>query len=116
MNANNRRKEIMTILERRRCETITNLAFEFGVSKRTIKYDIAALMDSHEPIETQSGRGGGVMISRDFKMYKGDISNEQQNCLISIAQSTYDINARRIIQELLRSHGSRSNKEQIERL
>ena len=38
-----RRMEILEVLCRRRSDTVENLANEFGVSKRTIKYDIASL-------------------------------------------------------------------------
>ena len=35
--------EILEVLCRRRSDTVENLANEFGVSKRTIKYDIEYL-------------------------------------------------------------------------
>ena len=38
-----RRSEIMKILCRRRSETVKNLAFELGVSERTIRRDIEIL-------------------------------------------------------------------------
>lgn len=37
-----RRRAIMEVLCARRHETRGNLAFEFGVSKRTIEYDVQA--------------------------------------------------------------------------
>jgi len=44
-----------------------NLAFEFGVSERTIRRDIDAL-SLVAPIYTQAGRyGGGVYILSDYK-------------------------------------------------
>ena len=39
-----RRDEIFRVIYTRRRESIANLAVEFGVSVRTIKYDIEALM------------------------------------------------------------------------
>ena len=113
MSANERRKEIINILEGRRSETVANLAFQLGVSIRTIKYDIAALMDAREPIETQPGFGGGVRIAQDYRTYKGDISDEQQDLLLSLMKSMDKSNSQ-LIRELLRSHGSRKIKEQIE--
>ena len=113
MSAEKRRREIMNILEGRRFETIANLAFHFGKSIRTIKYDIAALIDAREPIETQSGKGGGVRISQDYRAYKGDITEEQQALLISLMNGLTDRNLR-LIRELLRSHGSRKIRDQIE--
>ena len=113
MSANERRKEIMNILEGRRFETVANLAFQLDVSVRTIKYDIAALMDAREPIETQPGIGGGVRIAQDYRTYKGDISDEQQNLLLSLMKGMDEPHSQ-LIRELLRSHGSRKIKDQIE--
>ena len=44
MTRTERRDEILHVLYIRRRENIANLAVEFGVSVRTIKYDIEALM------------------------------------------------------------------------
>lgn len=43
MGTAERRDEIIKLLCRRRHETIPNLAFEFGVSERTIRRDIEAV-------------------------------------------------------------------------
>ena len=43
MGVNERRQEIMEILCHRRQDTMANLAFEFGVSIRTIRNDIDCL-------------------------------------------------------------------------
>ena len=70
MGTAERRTEIMRILCRRRHETISNLAEEFGVSTRTILRDIEVL-SATEPIYTQCGRyGGGVFVSDDYIMSK----------------------------------------------
>ena len=63
-----RRTEIMRVLCRRRHETVSNLAKEFGVSARTILRDIEVLSIT-EPIYTQCGRyGGGVYVTDDYSM------------------------------------------------
>lgn len=68
MGTAERRNEIMRILCRRRHETISNLADEFGVSTRTILRDIEVL-SIKEPIYTQCGRhGGGVYVTDDYSM------------------------------------------------
>ena len=54
MGTAERRAEIMRILCRRRHETISNLAEEFGVSTRTIQRDVEVLSIT-EPIYTQYG-------------------------------------------------------------
>ena len=61
METTERRIAIMRILCRRRHETISNLAQEFGVSARTILRDIEMLSLS-EPIYTQCGRYGRVYV------------------------------------------------------
>lgn len=75
MGTAERRAEIMRILCRRRHETISNLAEEFGVSTRTILRDIEVLSIT-EPIYTQCGRyGGGVYITDNYvmnRMYMSD--------------------------------------------
>lgn len=68
MGAAERRYKIMKILCRRRHETMKNLAFEFGVSERTIQRDIETLSQS-EPIYTQSGKyNGGVYVVEGYSM------------------------------------------------
>lgn len=66
MTPSERREAILKVLCQRRQDTIENLAFEFGVSVRTIKYDIEELTLAH-PIETVRGRyGGGVKVADGY--------------------------------------------------
>ena len=68
MGAAERRNAILRALCRRRHETISNLAFEFGVSERTIRRDIE-ILSLTEPIYTQTGRyAGGIYIVDNYKM------------------------------------------------
>lgn len=68
MGTAERRYEIMKILCRRRHETIQNLAYEFGVSTRTIQRDIEILSLS-EPIFTKPGKyGGGIYVVDNYSM------------------------------------------------
>jgi len=46
--------------------TISMLAVEFGVSRRTLSRDIAILRDRGLPIETDAGRGGGIRLHRTW--------------------------------------------------
>lgn len=78
---NERRMEIMETLCHRRHETMANLAFEFGVSVRTIKNDIDHLSLSY-PIETICGRyGGGVKVADGFYMNRKYLKPEQKELL-----------------------------------
>ncbi len=80
MKAYERRQEIIRVLCKRRYETIDNLAFEYGVSRRTIRYDIEELAVSH-PIVTVQGNGGGVKVLDDYYLGKECLKPNQQNLL-----------------------------------
>lgn len=81
MEASERRTEIMRVLCRRRHETISNLAYEFGVSERTILRDIEVLSIT-EPIYTQCGRhGGGVYVTEDYYMQRMYMSEKELKVL-----------------------------------
>ena len=68
MGITERRAALLTVLCRRRHETIANLASEFGVSARTIRRDIDAL-SLDMPIYTQTGRyGGGIYVTENFQL------------------------------------------------
>lgn len=64
MTANERREAIAEILYARRHETVGNLATEFGVAVRTIKYDIEWL-STRIPIITKPGRHEGGVYMMD---------------------------------------------------
>ena len=68
MTAAERRRAIVELLNKRRSETETNLAYRFGVSRRTIVNDVMMLSLSY-PVYTTKGNGGGVFISDDFDLY-----------------------------------------------
>lgn len=81
MGPNERRMEIMETLCHRKHETMGNLAFEFGVSVRTIKNDIDILSLSY-PIETVCGRyGGGVKVPEGFHINRKYLKPKQKDLL-----------------------------------
>lgn len=81
MGPNERRMEIMEVLCQRRHDTMKNLAFEFGVTERTIRNDISILSLSY-PLETIRGRyGGGVKVMDGFYMNRKYLKPEQKNLL-----------------------------------
>lgn len=78
-----RQIELINILmswQRYKCQ---NLAFEFGVSVKTIKKDISELM-LYYPIETYQGNGGGVEMRKGF-VINGFIMKKTHLDLISEA-------------------------------
>jgi len=105
VTANERRAEIVRILTGRRFETMLNLAVQFNVSRITIFNDIEMLTLDH-PIETVRGRGGGVRFMKDYRnTYRNDITQEQQELLISL-MSMVDKHGKKLLKELLYVHGS----------
>ena len=87
MGPNERRQEIMETLCHRRQETMANLAFEFGVSVRTIRNDIDILSLSY-PLETVRGRyGGGVRVMDGFYMNRKYLKSEQIDLLVRLRAS-----------------------------
>lgn len=85
MTANERRMEIIEVLNRRRHETMKNLAFEFDVTTRTIRNDINELSLSY-PIITKRGRyDGGVMLMDGFKLNRKYLKADQQELLERIS-------------------------------
>ena len=112
MSANERRAEIIRILEGRRQDTVANLAAQLNVSQRTIRYDVETLTAEH-PIETARGNGGCVRLHKSYRIFRGDISDEQQAALMTAIRSS-DKHTAMVLGELLRAHGSIRNKSQIE--
>lgn len=80
MTSNERRNALLEILSMRRLETLENLAFEFGVSKRTIRYDIEILSLTY-PIYTVQGNGGGIHVDENYRLGKSYLKKDQQELL-----------------------------------
>lgn len=75
--ADRRRQELLELLCQRRHDTCGNLANEFGVSRETIRQDVAELMCSY-PIETTRGRyGGGVRIADGYYLRRRSLTLKQ---------------------------------------
>ena len=86
MTPSERREAILSVLCKRRQETVQNLANEFGVSVRTIKYDIEELTLAH-PIETVRGRyGGGVKVADGYYVGRKYLKPSQQELLKRLAE------------------------------
>lgn len=82
-----RREEIIKVLCKRREDTIENLAHEFDVSVRTIKYDIEELSLAH-PITTVRGRyGGGVKVLDGYYIGRKYLKPSQKELLERLSAS-----------------------------
>ena len=90
MTPSERREAILNVLCKRRQDTIANLAHEFDVSVRTIKYDIEELTLAH-PIETIRGRyGGGVKVADGYYIGRKYLKPNQQELLKRLSEQLTD--------------------------
>lgn len=67
MYAEERRRAILEALCVRRFDTGVNLAFEFGVSRRTIYNDIL-ILSCRYPIYTKVGGRGGIFVENWYRL------------------------------------------------
>lgn len=78
-----RRMSIIETLSERRSDSIDNLAFEFGVSRRTMRNDIEILSLSF-PLYTIPGPRGGVFVADGFSLGKRYLTTEQTDLLMRL--------------------------------
>lgn len=108
MSSNERRAEIIRILSGRRHETMSNLAFELGVTDRTIRNDITALTVDY-PLETIRGNGGGVKLANWYWPNKNILSQDQQQVLSQMTGKGNEHQVK-VLKEILEAYGSHRNK------
>ena len=99
VSQNERRRWIIEVLNRRRHETMSNLARECGVSRLTICRDIQD-MSLEYPIYTTKGNGGGVFLEKWFILGQKYLSTYQQECLKRLL-SKVDQQDRAVIESIL---------------
>ena len=113
MGSDERREKIIRILSRRGHETIFNLAFELGVSTRTIRRDIDAL-SVNNPIYTQPGRyGGGIYILDNYIIGKFYISDKESATLKKLyllvekfEEEQFSVEEREILRSIIKNYCS----------
>jgi len=113
VSANERRAEILKILEGRRRENVSSLASTLGVSIRTIKYDIETLTADY-PIETVRGNGGCVKVAEWYHPHKNILSQEQQTVLIQMLGKADELQQKKVLREMLSAFGSPALRERLE--
>ena len=84
MRPNERRFALLEVLCARRYDTIRNLAREFRVCERTIRYDIEELTLAY-PLETVQGNGGGVKVADGYFIGRKYLKPSQQQLLQRLA-------------------------------
>lgn len=104
MTAADRRLEIISILVVSGHATAGELAQEFGVARRTILNDVAALTYGY-PIYTKQGAGGGIFIMDSYKPYNNTLTPIEQERL----KKMYDAaegEDKKILKRVLRKYGA----------
>jgi predicted DNA-binding transcriptional regulator YafY len=109
VDSNERRAEIIRILAGRRKETMCNLAFELGVTDRTIRTDITILAVNY-PLVTIRGNGGCVKLAEWYWPNKNLLSQEQQQVLSQMIDKGNEQQIK-VIREMLNAYGSQRQKE-----
>ena len=105
MTAAERRQAILEVLWLRRHETRENLANEFGVSKRTIEYDVLNLMLTY-PVYTVQGNGGGIYVTDNFRLDRPRM-NEKQTALLQKVLLTLSGEDKETMQNIINIYGGR---------
>ena len=103
MTATERWIQLAIVLRNRKCDTIDNLAFEFKVSKRTIRYDIELLSLSY-PIYTVQGNGGGIHVDEKYRLGKSYLKDEQKELLERLLPSLDGKDAE-VMKSIIRTFG-----------
>ena len=80
MNLAHWRMEIISILSVKGHVTMRELAWEFGVDRRTIMNDVIALSFDY-PVYTKPGEGGGVFITENYKPYTNTLTETELETL-----------------------------------
>lgn len=97
MNTMHRRKELLNTLIVRRHTTAKELAYELGVSVRTIQYDIQALSFDF-PIYTKQGENGGVFIEEGYKPYINSLTPLELKILYKLWDKSEGVDKKVIFQ------------------
>ena len=104
MTVNERRAELVRIMEARRISTVVELASDLGVNERTIRRDIVALSEDI-PLETIQGNGGGVKVPEWYRPHKNILSREQTTVLEQLMANA-DEHQAEVLRQMLFSLGS----------
>ena len=103
MTAADRRRAILEALSTDKFTTRANLAFEFGVSKRTIDHDLLLLSRKY-PIYAMPGKGGGIHIMDNFRLDGRYLTEEQTGVLVRLAEGASESD-KRVIRSILKRFG-----------
>ncbi len=99
MTACERRMALLEVLCLRRHDTRENLAFEFGVSKRTIEYDVQ-ILSANYPIFSVQGKGGGIYVMEGYELHKKYLTDKQSEVLRELAVTLSEENKQIVLSVL----------------
>ena len=103
MAADERRRKILEALSVRRYETCDNLAFEFGVSVRTIYNDLLHLSREY-PIYTSQGHKGGIRMMDGYYVNRKSLTDKQSELLTRL-ESGLTGEDKKTMEEILKMFG-----------
>ena len=109
MTASERRNALLEDLCMRRFEKVSNLAFQYGVTERTIRNDILILSLEY-PIYTAKGNGGGVYVDENFRLGKVFLKSEQQELLEKILPGLDEKDAE-VMKSIIKTFGLKGAKK-----
>ena len=85
------------------------LAFELGVSTRTIYRDILVLTVDY-PLEAYKGKGGCVRVAEWYHPHRNIMSMEQQDVLAQLMESATE-QQREVLRQMLVEYGSPKTRQ-----
>ena len=110
MRAIERRQNILEALCRRRQDTMSHLAVEFGVSRQTIWNDICELSLTY-PIYTSTGGDGGVFIEEGYYPDKHLLNTKEQMLLMALMERCVNEDERKTLQGIIDGFGRKNLKQ-----
>lgn len=105
MTAADRRRAILEALSSDKFTTRANLAFEFGVSKRTIDHDLLLLSRKY-PIFAIPGKGGGIHVMDNFRLDGRYLTEEQTEVLVRLTKEVSESD-RHVLRSILKKFGKK---------
>jgi len=105
VSTDERREEMIRILLGGTRTTVPKLAAQLGVSERTIHRDLLVLtVDRGYPIDTETGRAGGVYM-HDFRHAHRRILSQEQIKALNMAIAAMDSETADVLQTILQTYG-----------
>ena len=114
MTAADRRRAILEVLSLDKFTTRANLAFEFGVSKRTIDHDLLLLSRKY-PIYAIQGKDGGIHVMDNFRLDGRYLTEEQMDVLVRLTKEVSESDSC-VLRSILKKFGKKKDGNRISAL